>query len=319
MAKVICPDDWMIAPCTCGGSGIDCSAVESDEQLAKVFQHAFPSPFIDGSFKLLQNSNIKVLRSGVFGEIYFTDFDIEQNPSLVFIEEGVILNSDVACETMNLQKNNLNSFPFYELAPFINLTILELGDNNLTSWPLFPAMDSLKSLTLSGNPLPTDMPSGVFQPLYNLENIYLHNLKLTTIAPGTFDNLWKLNVVMLSSGNHFKSLPAGLFNSRSPRLSWLDFWGNDIQDVDQHAFPVLNQGYTINLHNNKMSILKEGVWRPLMENGVELRLIGNPLECDCGMAWLITDGNMMGKIETGSTCSTGQEIHSLNPEDFIDC
>merc|ERR1719369_1237795 len=112
---------------------------------------------------------------------------------------------------------------------------------------------------------------------------------------------------MLSYGNQFKTIPTGLFNRRSPRLYWLDFWGNDIEEVEQDAFPIINQGYNINLHNNKMSILKEEVWRPLMEHGVVLYLAGNPLECDCGIAWVVTDSNMMKKIEEGTTCSTGQE------------
>jgi len=43
---------------------------------------------------------------------------------------------------------------------------------------------------------------------------------------------------------------------------------------------------------------------------------GNPLDCGCDIAWLITNPEHMDKVTNGATCYDGTQLKELNPVDY---
>ncbi|CAL4124256.1 unnamed protein product, partial [Meganyctiphanes norvegica] len=83
-----CPDAEDIHPCVCtydsasNAMDLECSAVESEEQLKQIFKADFPFKNFK-YFELWSNNNIKVLEAGVLNgisfeiiHIYFTDLEV---------------------------------------------------------------------------------------------------------------------------------------------------------------------------------------------------------------------------------------------------
>jgi hypothetical protein len=72
---------------------------------------------------------------------------------------------------------------------------------------------------------------------------------------------------------------------------------------------------TLGLENNLFTDLSEEVFRPLVDNGLKLRLDGNKFQCGCSMKWII-ESKHKDNIH-GIYCANYQkDIQSMTENDF---
>ncbi|CAL4118984.1 unnamed protein product [Meganyctiphanes norvegica] len=294
-----CPDSEDNAPCVCtydidsedNTMDLDCSAVESQEQVKQILKADFPFKNF-GQFDLTYNyNNITVLESGVFNgvsfeiiNIYYTDLEVVELKAL---------NSWYETATkLNLFNNKITSFPFDELSQFSKLRYFSISGNSLGMVPAdaFHGLTALEYLGVSDNYANF---VGTFQDLPNLRDIDMFSNALTTVS-------------------------ANFIKTGSSYLMHIDLSGNNIVSVEPGAFDIV-EGLEINMYGNSLSTLEEATWRPHLEAGGTLFAAYNPLICGCDIAWLFGEDQLLEQIGNYTTCNDGENLHDLDPSIFDPC
>lgn len=145
-----------------------------------------------------------------------------------------------------------------------NLRVLNLAGNQIEFLydRAFDGLSNLLSLSLANNRI-NYLPENVFSPLVNLSDLMLHNNRLEFVWPRTFVGLRSLRRLHLA-GNRLASLPEAALR-HSAALRYLDLADNNFRSLQRCAFPV------------STSALRT------------LSISGNPMVCNCSMAWLAAD------------------------------
>ena len=148
----------------------------------------------------------------------------------------------------------------------------------------FDGLYSLLSLSLAHNHI-NFLPEDVFSPLVNLTDLLLHHNRLEFVWPRTFVGLRSLRRLTLA-GNRLTSLPEAMLR-HSSTLRYLDLADNSFRSVHRCAFPV------------STSALKT------------LSLIGNPVVCNCSLAWLAAEQSNVGghRVVWGTCCRASDPNH----------
>ncbi|XP_047485609.1 oplophorus-luciferin 2-monooxygenase non-catalytic subunit-like [Penaeus chinensis] len=316
LRSLSCPDPQDISPCVCTvdlqhNMDIDCSQVESEDQLAQVFSSNIPFPTFQ---KLLidRNKNLRVLRNGDLGPASFQIIEIVHG-ILEEVQDGALSHSYSTATRIDLQVNKLTKFPFHEIPSFTSLSSLWLSLNSFSEFPSITS-DSLTDIQLNTNFI-SEIPLTGFQGVKNVKTIGVGLNDITTIAPGTFTDLPHLDTLFLFS-NELSEIPAGAiaFSGRG----YIYFHKNNISKVAVGAIKGLGNG-NIDLSENSLTILDEEVFGAFLSAGATLNIDDNPLGCGCEIAWLITNSAYMSLITTGASCYDGEMLVNLDPtiyEDF---
>ncbi|CAL4166241.1 unnamed protein product, partial [Meganyctiphanes norvegica] len=313
-----CPDADTIYPCTCyvdqdtNYINLNCSSVEGEDELAQVFT-SLPSMNFDVLI-MKYNQHVKVLKNGVFGQVTFKLFSLTWGV-IEEIEPGVLDGSQDTALMMEFDTNYISIFPFESIDNFTNLIYLSLGANNITAFPILRSQ-SLTDLWLISNPM-GNIPADAFEHLPSLSTIQLGYCNITSIEPGHFSNLPKLLDLDLQY-NLLSHIPSGAIATGSSKSYDIQLSNNKIVEVEPDAIEVVDE-MPLFLENNQLSLLKEEVWRPLLEAKVFLALYGNPLECGCDLAWIIYEPELLEQITYDTMCADGRFIHDLDPDLFVDC
>ncbi|CAL4133576.1 unnamed protein product [Meganyctiphanes norvegica] len=292
----VCPDAEDIFPCVCtydslsNAMDLNCSAVESQEQLKQIFEADFPSMNFR-EFDIKHNKNLKVLEAGVFNGISFEKFDIRYN-NLEIIEVQALDSSYETATGITLYENNITSFPFEELSQF----------------------SKLSSFAINFSPLSV-IPADAFNGLTALVNLHLCCNDADIV--GTFQDLPNLRYIDLGA-NDIPAIPANFIKSGSSDLSYLELYSNNIVSVEPGAFDNVD-GLDINMGGNSLSTLDEAAWRPYLEAGGILEAGGNPLVCGCDIAWLFGEDQLLEQVKRGATCTDGELLQDLDPSIFDNC
>ena len=141
-----CPASDTITPCTCELTSasqelnLNCSDVESLEQMAEVFMQYFPVK----EFYMLQiwnNFNIQYL-TDVFNGVSFTYISLFNLPNLAEISNYAFFDSLNSLVTMYIYTSALdeNTFPFSTLDQFSRLSYLRIAESNFSYWPVFSSL-----------------------------------------------------------------------------------------------------------------------------------------------------------------------------------
>ncbi|CAL4079126.1 unnamed protein product [Meganyctiphanes norvegica] len=293
-----CPDAEDIAPCVCtyhiedNAMDLNCSAVESEEQLKQIFKADFPFKIFK-KIVIYGNDNIKVLEAGVFNGISFERIDIEHN-HLEVIELQALDSCYETATEIDLYFNKITSFPFVELSHCSNLSHFDISDNALSMIPAdaFNGLAALETLILGGN-----------------------SAKIV----GTFQDLSKLRGIFLGY-NDLTSVPTNFIKTGSPDLGYIGLNDNNIVSVEPGAFDIV-EGLHISIHDNSLSTLEEATWRPYLEVGGILFVGDNPLVCGCDIAWLFGEDQLLEQVNNDkyTTCADGEKLHDLDPGIFDQC
>ena len=233
-----CPEANSILPCTCSydlacNINIDCSNVDSDEELSAAFEVLFPFDNVD-SFVINNDgmtNNIVSLSQGIFGNKYF-DFVTIEGTTLNSIADNVFMNSQESLNYFNLANNKIDLFIFEALLEYQKLISVDLSNNAITN---LPALESGTLLTLNLN---------------NNRNLQLRD------GAATFMGVPNLEVLKLS-GTNLSIINQHLF-ATNQMLMELDLSSNGITLLDADAINPPSQLSTLNLDNNGLQTVLPG-------------------------------------------------------------
>ncbi|XP_013919351.1 PREDICTED: leucine-rich repeat transmembrane protein FLRT3 [Thamnophis sirtalis] len=245
----------------------------------------------------LQENNIRTITYDSLSQIpYLEELHLDDNSvSAVSIEDGAF-RDNIYLRLLFLSRNHLSTIP-WGLPKTIEE--LRLDDNRISTISEVSLQDltNLKRLVLDGNLLSNHgLGEKVFTNLVNLTELSLVRNSLTSAPinlPGT--NLRKLYL----QENHINHVPP-------------------------NAFAYLRQLYRLDMSNNNLSNLPQGVFDDL-DNITQLFLRNNPWRCGCKMKWvrdwlqtLPLKVNVRGLMCQAPEKVRGMAIKDLNKELF-DC
>lgn len=256
-----CPDAAAIAPCVCAEGAqntinLDCTELESEDQLAAVFQQEFPVKNLN-EFRMSNNSAILMLKN-VFNGVSFESVVLAPGPfALASISEYFFLEMRSFLRHFQLENSNLisDSFPFATI----------------------PAMEVLETLLIEGSRF-TWIPK-IYSPTIGV--LGFTGLLTDVIEPGTFDDVPKNHLLGLYN-NALTELRAGTIPIRDGALA-CDAYNNNIRLVEPGAFYVHTNSTTsnhlihIDLNNNVIEFLLEGTF-PLRKGVVSISVTHNKIE-----------------------------------------
>eukprot|EP00058_Branchiostoma_floridae_P026530 XP_002612021.1 hypothetical protein BRAFLDRAFT_86992 [Branchiostoma floridae] len=119
---------------------------------------------------------------------------------------------------------------------------------------------SIYQLYLSHNQI-TDIQSGSFANLTQLQELHLSSNKITNIEPGTFADLSRLQKLCLSN-NQIKEIQPGLLVNL-PRLYWLNLAINQIRTIPPGSFTNLPKLRLLDLLHNRITDIQAGAFANL--------------------------------------------------------
>ncbi|XP_037793527.1 oplophorus-luciferin 2-monooxygenase non-catalytic subunit-like [Penaeus monodon] len=310
-----CPDPQDISPCVCTvdeqhNMKLDCSQVESEDQLAQVFSSYIPFTHFH-SLYISGNQHLKILRNGALGPASFEWIHITEGV-LEEVQDEALSQSYPTASHINFQANNVSRFPFYELPLFTSLVHLQMQTNSLESFPVLNS-DTLQEIVLNEN-LFGEIPLDGFQGVKNLYSISVSANDVKILRPGTFTDLPHLHYLHLDS-NLLTDIPAGAIGFSGKGS--LHLQNNNIKSIAIGSITGVNTGH-IYLAKNSLVVLEEGVFRPFLEGGATLDVDDNPLGCGCDLAWLITNSYFMALTSPAASCYDGELLTSLDPSIYVD-
>ena len=143
-----CPEPTDIAPCVCSIRGtsaliLDCSDIESIDQLVAVFMKEFPSKVFE-EFLIDTNNNIQYL-SDIFNGVTFRIIHLHNVNMLSYITMYAFFDSIDTLEMIYISGSALdeNSFPFSTLGQFSKIVSLSIDSSNISHWPAFDSSSLL--------------------------------------------------------------------------------------------------------------------------------------------------------------------------------
>lgn len=129
----------------------------------------------------------------------------------------------------------------------------------------------------------TEIHSGAFEDLPNLNTLLLNNNHVTSIHNGAFRGLKNLRFLYLYK-NRIREIGSKVFQGLY-RLEQLYLHYNGIEKLAPGVFSGLKRLERLFLHNNRLQRIPAGTFKN-MDSLKRLRLDSNALICDCQLMWL---------------------------------
>jgi len=126
----------------------------------------------------------------------------------------------------------------------------------------------------------------------NVEIISLYGLDRVKNVPSALRKFTSLKVLYIWEMDGIETLAKGSMTLSSNNLSSIRYNINPHLDViEPGAFQGNFDNTIIVLDHNNISKLKETVFKPLLtESTARVSIFGNPIRCDCNLAWIFRDG-----------------------------
>ncbi|KAJ8942272.1 hypothetical protein NQ314_010105 [Rhamnusium bicolor] len=212
---------------------------------------------------------------------------------ILSVEDGDMANLP-ELNTLLLDSNVISELHPDGLSSLVTLDHLDLSDNNLTAVPTIP-LDKLSSLTtlrLSGNFI-SHIPHVAFRGLFHLRILKIDCLEtLEQIDSRAFIDNINLEEVHMDYNVRIEKLPTRLFHG-NPKVKFISVRYNNLQTLEAIHFPVDQ------LH--------------------ELRVGGNPLNCNCSLGWLwhLIQKYKSNPLKLNETVHVENKKTKINTSDLI--
>lgn len=188
-------------------------------------------------------------------------------------------------KVLHMDHNSLQQLPDFLFRALGQLHTLTLNHCELRSLNrnLFFGLEGLKHLKLSHNQF-GQLPPDAFANLENLEKLELQGTALLQL-PNVFAPLRSIKHLSLGYDRFLKQLNGDLFNQNAKLQSIALEHCPSLEQLPIGLFNAQRQLALINLGQNALSTLQPNVFAnyTLIQR---LVLTGNPLNCDCNLAWL---------------------------------
>ncbi|XP_063585680.1 oplophorus-luciferin 2-monooxygenase non-catalytic subunit-like [Penaeus indicus] len=323
-----CPEPEEIAPCTCtadpgGDINMDCSNVQSDEDLSAAFKANFPFTDLNQFTMIKSPSDDKIgitkLSADTFGNVTFTSFAISHT-TLNSVDDLAFSKSFAIMEFLTISYSELTSFPFDILKNCPMLSDLRVFNNQIQHMSNIHS-ESLEYLQVSHNP-DLHFNDDTFQTAPNLKYLLLNNIDLQYIAPDTFAAQNKLEILDLSM-NKITSLVPDSLRFTSPVIKEIKLQTNNIEKVEEGFISGLSGGAFLWMQHNRMTELPEKVWKGVFDSVADAAskdlfvFDDNPFRCDCHIKWLVSSDTYLTIMGETATCDDGTLMNDENLGSFI--
>ncbi|CAL4099639.1 unnamed protein product [Meganyctiphanes norvegica] len=309
-----CPKASDILPCVCHFNqdhmymDIDCSGVINDSDFARVFIQIIPFRRFR---KLTIGPKVMVLSAGIFDDITFEQIT-EHGGTLEIVETLVLEPSINTLKEVDFSNNRLIEFPFSIMHQFEVLEVLHLQDNQYESVKDLHS-PSVKDLSLGSDKM-TDLPVFQANVLPALEVLSIVDSPIQNILPGSFSNLESLQQLTLTGLELFHIVSETFTEDEC--FTSLSLINSHIKQIDPNAIHFC-PNMTVDVSNNDLILLDESTWKPLLEVYGSLDINGNPIWCDCSIAWLVQTSDFQARVI--GQCNDGTDFADLTPDNFLDC
>ena len=269
----------------------------------------------------MRNSTLGPLVSLVTAQAYAISVLMRGN-DITELAPDSFKGTDQIVGRLDLGSNQLSRVDFSIFNSFTQMQVLNLGENQLTGIDDAGEAPNLRVLYLHSNKIDAISPNA-FRRLPNLEYLDLRWNNLQVLAPASLavtSSRWQLRLranqlatldQVFSQGKDHRIIGIGIYLSGSPSASFF--------------FLIDNLPYLIDLSLNNIGTLTDVVYGPIIESalleGSKFYLAGNPIQCDCSLAWLAKNGRLLAAV-VGAKCdgeSAGMTIGDLNLSEFAKC
>jgi len=349
-----CPVAEDILPCICGYEAenlltpfISCTDVPDIDVIREVFTKPFPFNNLDSVYITIQGQEVWGNSTAVrIPENIFSDKSFRRIYIVMKVEdvhnhafdaskdrlEDLILTGPG--RWMGYETIELEYFPIYMLEDFPNLIYCRLQWTNLKDDTFAHHFDQLKLpnleiLEIIESEL-THVPK--FPRLPKLKELHFGNHLIASIAKEAFSDLESLEWLDLSSAGKNQTLThldTDTLKLGANNLTKLDFqYFNSLTSFAPNFISNFSPNLQIDFYGDNVVALEEDVFKPILETLLAgdgfLGMGRNPLLCDCSIAWLVYQPELIGVLDRSKydldkvRCSDGRRVADLDPNVFAD-
>lgn len=212
---------------------------------------------------------------------------------------------------LDLDQNRMAYLTRSTFRHLAQLEVLHLGRNKIhaiTANDAFSENVGLRVLTIDRNGLEFVYPD-VFDSLSNLTSLSLDHNSIEILPSGVFSNLKRLTVLDLRNNNIERPWEATFSGLRSLRVLYLS--DNRISRLPGKVFRVSSELRHLFLDQNNVSTLGQCAL-PTPGRLKLLSLTGNPLVCNCQLAWILKFSGTGRNFKVFGSCYGGNTPSSAN-------
>uniref|UniRef100_A0A8D2QF96 Ig-like domain-containing protein n=1 Tax=Zonotrichia albicollis TaxID=44394 RepID=A0A8D2QF96_ZONAL len=263
------------APCRCAGHLVACSRLESSRLPERLPRGAVQLDLSHNKLSSIKTSILDHLHS--LQEVKLNNNELEIIPDLGPVSANITL--------LSLTSNKIANILSEHLKPFQSLETLDLSNNNISELKIssFPSLQ--------------------------LKYLYINSNRITSMEPGTFDNLSTTLQVLKLNRNKISAIPQKMF--KLSHLQHLELNRNKIKKIDGLTFQGLPALKSLKLQRNGVTRLMDGAFWGLTNMEV--------LQLDHNNLTEVTKGWLYGLLMLQQLHLSQNAISRISPDAWEFC
>uniref|UniRef100_A0A8C3RHQ8 Leucine rich repeats and immunoglobulin like domains 3 n=1 Tax=Cyanoderma ruficeps TaxID=181631 RepID=A0A8C3RHQ8_9PASS len=263
------------APCRCAGHLVACSRLELSRLPERLPRGAVQLDLSYNKLSSIKTSILDHLHS--LQEVKLNNNELEIIPDLGAVSANITL--------LSLTSNKIANILSEHLKPFQSLETLDLSNNNLSELKIssFPSLQ--------------------------LKYLYINSNRITSMEPGTFDNLSTTLQVLKLNRNKISAIPQKMF--KLSHLQHLELNRNKIRKIDGLTFQGLPALKSLKLQRNGVTRLMDGAFWGLTNMEV--------LQLDYNNLTEVTKGWLYGLLMLQQLHLSQNAISRISPDAWEFC
>lgn len=228
-------------------------------------------------------------RSRMPTDAYFIlkDSTFDHLPSTAFAGTAisVLEFKNVSVNTYGDPSENARS-PFEPINSTLRRLIFTRQQKAVESWSLLHCLKRLESLRVD-NVGRVSLTSDFNKLPLTITEIRIERSSVETVDQDWLSELRGLKSIAVK-GTNITSITRSMLPRPALKLNELDVSENELTSLPEDLTADMPSLRTLDVSHNKISTLYESTLEPVMSNGGIVHMMGNPLRCDCRLAFLLT-------------------------------